>query len=178
SETFSTKLLGAHNVRNMLLAIGVARSLGMRLTTMAMAAARMEPVEHRLELKQQGGLTVIDDAFNSNPTGAKNAVDILSRFDSGRRIIITPGMIELGDIQEEKNRSFGRQIGEANLDLVILVGEKQTEPIREGIRSSGFDSDNVRTVRSLSEANRLMQEFAQPGDVVLYENDLPDSFDE
>lgn len=178
SETFSTKLLGAHNVRNMLLAIGVARSFGMRLTTMAMAAARMEAVEHRLELKQQGELTVIDDAFNSNPTGAKNAVDILSRFDSGRRIIITPGMIELGAIQEEKNRTFGRQIGEANLDLVILVGKKQTEPIREGIRSSGFDTENVRTVRSLSEANRLLQEFAQPGDVVLYENDLPDSFDE
>ncbi|SHF21607.1 UDP-N-acetylmuramoyl-tripeptide--D-alanyl-D-alanine ligase [Fodinibius roseus] len=178
SETFTTRLLGAHNVRNMLLAIGVARSFGMRLTTMAMAAARMEPVEHRLELKQQGGLTIIDDAFNSNPAGAKNAVDILSRFDSGRRIIITPGMIELGDIQEEKNRSFGRQIGEAELELVILVGKKQTEPIREGIRSTGFDIENVRTVQSLSEANRLMQEFAQPGDVVLYENDLPDSFDE
>lgn len=178
SETFKTKLLGAHNVRNMLLAIGVARSFGMRLTTMAMAAARMEPVEHRLELKRQGDLTIIDDAFNSNPTGAKNAVEILSRFDSGRRIIITPGMIELGDIQEEKNRAFGRQIGEANLDLVILVGEKQTEPIREGIRSTGFGIENVKTVRSLYEANRLMQDFAQPGDIVLYENDLPDSFDE
>ncbi|SMO32981.1 UDP-N-acetylmuramoyl-tripeptide--D-alanyl-D-alanine ligase [Fodinibius sediminis] len=178
SEIFRTRLLGAHNVQNMLLAIGVAQSLGMRLPTMAMAAARMEPVEHRLELKQQGELTVIDDAFNSNPVGAKNAVDILAQFNSGRRIIITPGMVELGDIQEEKNRSFGRQIGEANLDLVILVGQKQTEPIREGISAAGFSPEKVKTVGSLTEANRLLQDFARSGDIVLYENDLPDSFDE
>lgn len=178
SETFNMKLLGAHNVQNMLLAIGVAYSLDMRLTTMAMAASRMEPVEHRLELKQQGDLTVIDDAFNSNPVGAKNAVEILAQFNGGRRIIITPGMIELGDIQEEKNRTFGQQIGQANLDLIILVGENQTAPIREGIRSTDFDTANVKTVQSLYEANRLLQEFSQPGDIVLYENDLPDSFDE
>ncbi|MCW9705464.1 UDP-N-acetylmuramoyl-tripeptide--D-alanyl-D-alanine ligase [Fodinibius salsisoli] len=178
SVTFNMRLLGAHNVQNMLLAIGVAQTFDVRLTTMAMAAKHMEPVEHRLELKQQGSLTVIDDAFNSNPTGAKNAVDILAQFNSGRRIIITPGMIELGDIQEEKNREFGRQIGQAALDLVILVGQNQTEPIKQGILSTDFDPSKLNTVASLSEANSLAQEFAQPGDIVLYENDLPDSFDE
>ncbi len=178
SENFSMKLLGAHNVQNMLLAIGVARSFGMRMATMALAAKRMEPVEHRLELKHQGTLTVIDDAFNSNPVGAKNAVEILAQFEDGRRIIITPGMIELGEIQEEKNYEFGQQIGEAKLDLVILVGEKQSRPIREGIRSTGFDMENVQVVQSLSAANKLMQEYAKNGDIVLYENDLPDSFDE
>lgn len=178
SETFSMKLLGAHNVQNMLLAIGVARSFGMRMATMALAAKRMEPVEHRLELKHQGTLTVIDDAFNSNPVGAKNAVEILAQFEDGQRIIITPGMIELGEIQEEKNYEFGQQIGEAKLDLVILVGKKQSRPIRKGIDSTGFDMENVQVVQSLSAANKLMQEYAKAGDIVLYENDLPDSFDE
>jgi UDP-N-acetylmuramoyl-tripeptide--D-alanyl-D-alanine ligase len=178
AETFRTKLLGAHNVQNMLLAIGVAQTFDMRLTTMATAAGRMEPVEHRLELKQQGDLTVIDDAFNSNPVGAKNAVAILTQFNSGRRIIITPGMIELGDIQEEKNREFGEQIGQAALDLVILVGRNQTKPIKEGILATDFDPLKLKTAASLSEANTLLQEFAQSGDIVLYENDLPDSFDE
>lgn len=178
SETFSMKLLGAHNAQNMLLAVGVARSMGLRLTTMAMAASRMAPVEHRLELKKQGGITVIDDAFNSNPTGAENAVETLAAFDTGRRIIITPGMIELGDLQEEKNRAFGEQIGNADLDLVILVGANQTEAIQEGIESTGFEMDKVKIVRSLFEANSIMQEYVQQGDVVLYENDLPDSFNE
>lgn len=177
-KIFKIKLLGIHNVHNMLLAVGVAKSMGLRLTTIAMAAGRMEPVEHRLELKKQGGITIIDDAFNSNPVGAKNAVETLSEFKTGRRIIITPGMIELGDLQDEKNREFGQQIGKANLDLVILVGQKQTKAIREGIESTGFDMSKVKLARSLYDANRTMHNFAKKGDVVLYENDLPDSFNE
>ena len=178
TETFRTQLLGAHNVQNLLLAIGVASHFNIRLKTMALAARDIEPIEHRLELKKQGELYVIDDAFNSNPTGAKNAVEILSQFDSGRRIIITPGMIELGEIEDEKNREFGRQIGRANLDLVVLVGPNRTAVIREGINETDLPADRVKVVESLFKANELVQDYAKPGDVVLYENDLPDSFDE
>jgi len=178
SQDFEMKLLGKHNVQNMLFAVGVARSLGLRMKTMAMAAGRMQPVEHRLELKKQGDITVIDDAFNSNPVGAENAVEILSQFTTGRRIIITPGMIELGQLQEEKNQEFGRQIGKANLDLVILVGKNQTKAIKEGIASTDFDMEKVQTAKSLYDANRIMQNFSKKGDIVLYENDLPDSFNE
>lgn len=177
-NVFNMNLLGSHNVQNMLFAVGVGKLLGLRLTTMAMAAKNIQPVEHRLELKKQGDITVIDDAFNSNPIGAKNAVETLSEFKTGRRIIITPGMIELGDLQEEKNREFGQQIGNAELDLVILVGKEQTKAIKEGIASTDFDMEKVKIVRSLYEANRTMQDYAQKGDVVLYENDLPDTFNE
>jgi UDP-N-acetylmuramoyl-tripeptide--D-alanyl-D-alanine ligase len=176
--TFKIKLLGAHNVQNMLLAIAAASCFDLRFKTMVLAAQRIEPVEHRLELKKAGSLYVIDDAFNSNPVGAKNAVEILAQFNSGRRIIITPGMIELGELQEEKNMEFGQQIGHAGLDLVILVGEKQTKAIREGIRQTELPGDRIRVAPNLFEANEIMQRFAAAGDVVLYENDLPDSFDE
>lgn len=178
TETFQTKLLGAHNAQNLLLAIGVAHHFGLRLKTMAIAARKIEPIEHRLELKQNGELTIIDDAFNSNPVGAKNAVEILGQFDSGKRIIITPGMVELGDIEEEENYKFGQAIGNANLDLVILVGEERVKPIQEGIRSVDSASLNVRVVNSLFEANDLIKKVAQSGDVILYENDLPDVYNE
>jgi UDP-N-acetylmuramoyl-tripeptide--D-alanyl-D-alanine ligase len=177
-NTFKMKLLGSHNVQNMLFAVGIAELLGLRLSTMAIAAQNIQPVEHRLELKKQGKITVIDDAFNSNPIGAKNAVETLAEFKTGRRIIITPGMIELGDLQEEKNREFGQQIGNADLDLVILVGKDQTKTIKDGIESTGFNMDKVKTARSLYDANRKMQNFIEEGDVVLYENDLPDSYNE
>lgn len=177
-ELLKTRLLGAHNVQNMLLAIGVAKVFDIRLKTMAMAASEIEPIEHRLELKQQGNLYVIDDAFNSNPVGARNAVEILSQFNSGRRIIVTPGMIELGELEEEKNYEFGETIGRANLDLVILVGARQTKPIREGIQSTGFNSNKLKIADSLFKANDIIQDFAQAGDVILYENDLPDTFNE
>ncbi|MDZ7716296.1 MAG: UDP-N-acetylmuramoyl-tripeptide--D-alanyl-D-alanine ligase [Balneolaceae bacterium] len=178
TEVFKTKLLGKHNVQNMLLAVGVGHHLGMRLKTMSLAAADIEPIEHRLELKKQGDLYVIDDAFNSNPVGAKNAVEILAQFNSGRRIIITPGMIELGELEAEKNIEFGEAIGRANLDLVILVGDQRTEPIQKGIAKTGFDTEKVKVVSSLFEANDIARDFAAAGDVILYENDLPDSYNE
>ncbi|WP_290877726.1 UDP-N-acetylmuramoyl-tripeptide--D-alanyl-D-alanine ligase [Gracilimonas sp.] len=177
-EHFQTKLLGAHNVQNLLLAVGVASHFGIRLKTMAIAAANIKPIEHRLELKQQGDIFVIDDAFNSNPVGAKNAVEILSQFNSGQRIIITPGMIELGEIEAEENYKFGETIAKANLDFVVLVGEERVQPILEGIKSKDSASLNVRVVNSLFEANELVQKHARPGDIILYENDLPDVYNE
>ncbi|MEX2477045.1 MAG: UDP-N-acetylmuramoyl-tripeptide--D-alanyl-D-alanine ligase [Gracilimonas sp.] len=177
-ERFQTKLLGAHNVQNLLLAVGLGKHFGIRLKTMALAAERIEPIEHRLELKHQGELFVIDDAFNSNPVGAKNAVEILSQFNSGQRIIITPGMVELGEIEEEENRKFGSAIGKANLDLVVLVGEERAQPILEGIREHDTTAMNVRVVNNLFEANDLVKKHARAGDVILYENDLPDVYNE
>ncbi len=179
SEIIQTKLLGAHNVQNLLLGAAVARELGIRIQTISIAAAVLEPVEHRLELQQRGDITVINDAFNSNPVGAKNAVEILASFERGRRIIITPGMVELGDLEEQENFKFGEHIGNANLELVILVGKERTKPIYDGILSvkNGRETD-VKVTDSLFEANEILKEFARPGDVVLYENDLPDSYNE
>lgn len=178
SEKIETRLLGAHNVQNILCAIAVGASLGMRLKTMAMAAKTLEPVAHRLELKKNGLYSVIDDAFNSNPTGARNAIETLGQFTGGKRIIITPGIVELGAIEEEENRKLGFAITRADLDRVFLVGAKRTRPIYEGLVQSGFDMQRVSVVQSLFEANDLVREIIAPGDVVLYENDLPDSYNE
>lgn len=179
SERVKTKLLGDHNVQNILLAAAVARELGVRLKTVAIAASYMEPVEHRLELKKRGDLTVIDDAFNSNPVGAKSAVDVLASFKTGKRFIITPGMIELGEREEEENYTFGQHIGRAQIEVAILVGEERTQPIKEGIESV-VESEGmiIKSVSTLFDANDLLAEMATSGDVVLYENDLPDSFNE
>ena len=178
TQKFRTKLLGAHNVQNLLLAIGIAQYFGIRRKTMVIAAQKIEPVKHRLELKQVGDLFVIDDAFNSNPIGAKNAVEILSQFKNRKRFIITPGMIELGKIEEEENYKFGQAIGEADLDYVILVGNERTKPIREGVENSSRKTSNIYVVDSLFAANDIVKENAEAGDVVLYENDLPDLFNE
>lgn len=174
-----TRLLGSHNIQNLLLAAAVANELNIRPETVAIAASSMKSVEHRLELKQRYGLLIIDDAFNSNPVGAKNAVDVLSTFEGGKKIIITPGMIELGDSEEIENERFGRHIGESSIDLVILVGSQRTIPILRGIESADIDKKTqIKVVDSLFEANQFLKETAKPGDIVLYENDLPDSYQE
>ncbi len=175
---FRTKLLGAHNVQNLLLAIGVAQYFEIRPKTMAIASKTIEPVEHRLELKKAGELFVIDDAFNSNPVGAKNAVEILGQFKDRKRIIITPGMIELGEIEEEENFKFGEAIGKADLDIVILVGKDRSKPIKEGVESIQEENEHILVVNSLFEANEIVKQKAEAGDVILYENDLPDVYNE
>ncbi|HLE56955.1 MAG TPA: UDP-N-acetylmuramoyl-tripeptide--D-alanyl-D-alanine ligase, partial [Rhodothermia bacterium] len=170
-------LLGRHNVINILLALAVGRLFGMTLRQMKHAVGGLKPVPHRLNLRKEGQITVIDDAFNSNPVGARNAVDILSRFDSGQRVIVTPGMIELGERQEAENRALGAFMVD-RVDMAILVGRKQTESIREGLVSAGFDESRIRVVDSLFEAQAVLKEVLRAGDVVLYENDLPDHYDE
>ena len=175
--SFETRLLGRHNVLNVLLAVAVGRSMGLRLRQMAHAARRVEPVEHRLQLRDRGGVTVIDDAFNSNPVGARNAVEILSEMGDGQRAIVTPGMVELGERQWAENKEFGRFLARHNLDLVALIGAEQTAPIQEGLSEGGFPEARTHVFASLAEAQDVLKQKLGPGDVVLYENDLPDQYE-
>ena len=174
---FHTRLLGKHNVLNVLLGVAVGREMGLRLRQIAHAVERVRPIEHRLQLRQEGAVTIIDDAFNSNPIGARNAIEILGQFKTGRRIIVTPGMIELGERQEKENRLLGEHIAK-HVDLAILIGEEQTRPILEGLQQVNFPKANIRTYVSLFDAQAYLKTILQKGDVVLYENDLPDQYTE
>ncbi len=178
SERITMALLGEHSVQNALLAVAAGLVMGLRLPTIRVALQKARPVEHRLELKKRNGVLVIDDAFNSNPVGAKNAVSVLAAFKTGRKYIVTPGMIELGDRQEEENRQFGRHVAKHAPDHVYLVGENQTRPVYDGLVEGGYPEKEISVVASLFEANDLLRERLKDGDVVLYENDLPDSYTE
>jgi len=175
--TFETQLLGEHNVLNILLAVAVGREMGLRLRQMAHAVRRVEPIEHRLALRQEGAVTVIDDAFNSNPVGARNAVNILSAFNGGRRVIVTPGMVELGERQAEENRRLGEHIAQRDVDLAVLIGDEQTAPIQEGLRARRFPDERLKVFPTFFDAQDFLKSYLRPGDVVLYENDLPDQYE-
>lgn len=176
-ERFQTTLLGQHNVLNILLGVAVGRELGLRLRQIAHALRRVQPVEHRLALRKEGHITIIDDAFNSNPVGARNAVEILGQFNQGRRVIVTPGMVELGERQYEENKRFGEAISQ-NVDLAVLIGKEQTRPIQDGLNAAGFPQDRLKIFNSLFDAQSFLKGYLRPGDTVLYENDLPDQYNE
>ncbi len=176
SLPLETRLLGECNVSDLLAAVCIALQLGVEPEKIRYAVGSIEQVEHRLSMKQTpGGVTIIDDAFNSNPAGSKMAVDVLSHFKNGKRIIVTPGMIELGDKQFELNKNLGKNIG-ANVDIAIIVGEYNRTPLSEGIRESGFKTDNLYEVDTFNDAQALLSSILRKGDTVLYENDLPDTF--
>ena len=177
SARCQTKLLGEHSIANLLLCCTAARVLGMTPAEIAAGVARCQPVEHRLQLLDGGaGVTIIDDAFNANPVGARAALRVLENFP-GRRIIITPGMVELGGEEAAFNRSFGEQMARS-VDVAILVGRRHTQPIVDGLLAAGFNQENIHVVGSLDESTKVLHAMMQAGDVVLYENDLPDNYSE
>ena len=171
-----TRLLGEHNIQNILLAATVGLRLGMNLRQIARGVSRIAPVEHRLQLIPSAGVTIIDDAFNSNPKGAQAALKVLRDFE-GRRIIITPGMVELGAGEEQFNHDFGTMMAEC-VDVAILVGRKHTAPIAKGLKEAGFPQENIFQVSTLDEASAILRQIGRPGDVALFENDLPDNYSE
>ncbi len=175
SERFATRLIGEHNVINIVGAISVAHRLGVPLGKLRIPVRRIQSVPHRLEMKHHGSVTIIDDAYNSNPVGSKAAVETLAMFD-GIRILVTPGMVELGEKEEEYNRAFGGYAAKC-CDYIILVGIERTRPIAEGAASAGFPAETLFAVDTLEEA--MQRAYQVPGDghrYILLENDLPDQY--
>lgn len=175
-QQFTTRLIGRHNVTNILMAVAVARHLGMSLNEIALRVASLDSAEHRLQRKTlPGGITVIDDAYSANPVGARNALDVLALYRNGRRVLITPGIVELGPLHEQENVKLGRYAAQVCTDIV-LVGLEQTQPIQRGIREAGFDGERLHVFDTREEAIAWFHKTLQAGDTVLFLNDLPDTY--
>ncbi|MCM1401941.1 MAG: UDP-N-acetylmuramoyl-tripeptide--D-alanyl-D-alanine ligase [Bacteroides sp.] len=173
---FHTRLVGECNVSNLLAAVIVALYLEVPEDKIRYAVEKIEQVEHRLTIKRTpGGITIIDDAYNSNPTGSAMALDVLAAMTQGTRFIITPGMIELGPEQFALNKAFGEKIARS-VDVAIIVGNYNHQAITEGIEQAGVSNVKVISAATFNEAQQTMTSMARPGDTVLYENDLPDTF--
>ena len=177
--TFNTKLLGKHNVYNLLAGILLGYELGLSISELQRGVSSVKTIEHRLELKKYGNINIIDDAYNSNPIGSKMAVEVLG-FMAGVKIIVTPGMIELGKEQYNLNYKFGEYISNV-CDYVILIGEKQTKPIYDALTQKKYDKKKIFILNDVREAFPLMNKLSGKENkptYVLLENDLPDLFNE
>lgn len=173
---FSMKLLGEHSVQNVVGAVAYAHGTGIPLEKLVLPVKRIAAVPHRLQLLDKGGdLTFIDDAYNSNPSGCRAALGVLGLFDACK-ILVTPGMVELGAKQEELNFEFGQEAAEV-CDFIALVGKNQTVPIYNGIKAAGFDMEKVYVADSLGEALGKVRAYrTDKKKIVLLENDLPDNY--
>ncbi len=121
------------------------------------------------------GITIINDAYSANPAGAVSALNVLGLHQSGRRLLITPGMVELGSMMEPENRKLGEAAAEKATD-VILVGAQQTAPIKTGLLQAGFPAERLQVVDTLAESIQWYQHHLKAGDTVLFLNDLPDTY--
>jgi len=176
---FETKLLGNHNVYNILASLALGYEFGISIESLQQAVKTIQPIEHRLELKKLGNFYQIDDAYNSNPVGAKSAIEVLSMMP-GIKVIVTPGMVELGEQEDKLNEKFGQQIAEiSKADYVILIGEKKTRPIVKGLKKKNFDMDKVIVYNNVLDAYTFIRTIKTKKDIyALFENDLPDTYNE
>ena len=171
-----TKLLGKLNILNIVCGVAVGDKLGLTEEQIKIGIKFIKPVEHRLELKQNpNGCIIIDDAYNSNVKGAEMALEVLGNFKEKKRILITPGIVDLGKKSFEINKQLGKTAAKYS-DFIILVGEKQAAPIAVGIKEAKFSKDKVMIAKNLDEAIKKMNEIIDSNSVVLLENDLPDNY--
>ena len=171
-----TKLLGEHNIINILLSVAVALEFNVDVNKIKAAIKKLEPVKHRLELlPTHNGALLLDDSFNSNPMGSKYALDVLKEFKDKFKIVITPGMVELGAVQFTENFNFGKNIGSV-ADEVYIINQLNKEAIYNGLVVSGFDKNKIYFYNTFNEAFEDIKLKLDNNHVVLIENDLPDNY--
>jgi UDP-N-acetylmuramoyl-tripeptide--D-alanyl-D-alanine ligase len=154
-----------------------ALQFGLSIKEISRALATLPQLEHRLQVIQAGsGIITIDNAYNSNPSGAKVSLEVLASFQGGRKVLVTPGFAELGSIEAEEHANLGRSAAQV-CDLIFLIGvPERVDQILKGIREGGFNPEKVFCFPRLNDARVKMREVLQSGDVVLFENDLPDIY--
>ena len=175
----STKIMGEHNILNIIAVVSFSLLMNIEKNDIQMAIKNLQQVEHRLELKKIDDRTLlIDDAYNSNPIGAKNAVKLLSNFNDYKKIIITPGMVELGDKQYEENFNLGVSIANC-CDSAIIVGNVNKNAISEGIKNCCNELNKEIDIKFYDDFkvayNEAMNSLYDKK-IILIENDLPDNY--
>jgi UDP-N-acetylmuramoyl-tripeptide--D-alanyl-D-alanine ligase len=161
---------GAPHPGNLGCAVAAALAAGASATHVAARLGSLGTVSHRAAMgTSDSGLVVIDDTFNSNPAGARAAVERLAELVGGRRAVVTPGMVELGPVQDEENESLARAIVESGATLVA-VGWTNRRALRRGGGAGAV------YVADRDEARAWVRANLAAGDGVLWENDLPDHY--
>lgn len=170
-----TVLLGKHSISNICLAVSLAYKLGMTSEEIALGIGRISSVGHRLELVPNNkNVVIIDDSYNSNVNGVLAAMEVLDIFE-GRKIVLTPGLVELGKEENLSNMQMGKILA-SHADVVIITGKQNAQMLINGLLDGGMAKENVIYASSLKKGNEELNAIIKEGDVVLFENDLPDNY--
>jgi UDP-N-acetylmuramoyl-tripeptide--D-alanyl-D-alanine ligase len=174
-----TKLLGVPMLSNLVGAFAMACALGKDPDYVIAAIYNVEPANNRLNLRKNGDGFILDDSYNSNPIGFASALEVLEALEGGRKILMTPGMVELGDIQAEENRQVALKAASI-CDLAIVVGDTNKEALVAGLKEGGLSDDKLMKFpnRDLALAYLTSKEHRQAKDLILIENDLPDLYED
>lgn len=173
-------IYGEHHVDNILVAVAAAKEIGMPIEDIIFCLKTVPQITHRLEVKRQTNYTIIDDAFNSNPTGFSAALNVLDSITpkDGKRVLVTPGMVELGDDHDSEHLKIGKLAAQTT-DIVIAVSPERIESFIDGFEAANEnDKSQLIKMGSFKEAEQWILQNAGKEDVILLENDLPDLYED
>lgn len=172
-----TPLMGKPALSNLLGSFTAACAVGCNPELILSIAATLAPPDNRLSVRRTKQSIHLMDAYNSNPTGFEAALEVLRDLPSKRKILMTPGMIELGPLQYEENRRLAQVAGPI-VDFFLLIGETNSVAIRDGLKAVGFNEEQILYFETRDPALHYLSQFEQEGDVVLIENDLSDWYED
>lgn len=173
-------IYGQHHVDNILIAVAAAKEVGMPIDDIIFCLKTVPQITHRLEVKRQANYTIIDDAFNSNPIGFSAALNVLDSItpENGKRILVTPGMVELGDDHDSEHLKIGTLAAQTT-DIVIAVSPERIQSFIDGFDAVNENSQSqLIKMPSFKEAEQWILQNANKEDVILLENDLPDLYEQ
>jgi UDP-N-acetylmuramoyl-tripeptide--D-alanyl-D-alanine ligase len=174
SEKFFTKLLAKHNIVLIILAAELAGKLGMSLEEIKNGVEKIKPLTNRLNpiYNNQSNIWVIDDSYNANLNGILSGLEVLERAQ-GRKVVLTPGLVELGDRSEEIHKKIGKAYAE-KANLVLLIKNSVAPYIIEGMEENNFHEFKV--YNNTGEAHNDLKNILKSGDTIIFQNDWPDNY--
>ncbi|MFZ8864661.1 MAG: Mur ligase family protein [Rickettsiales bacterium] len=174
-----TPLFGLQHTGNIALAFALAHQLGLEPDIIIATLKSLPQIEHRLEvIKKNGAATIIDDAYNANPTGFIAALEILTllKKPKGRRILVTPGLVELGNLHVEKHSELGK-ISAKHVDIALIICSERIQSFVINFNKYKNNQQLLYDFPNFAAAKKWLELNATANDVILYENDLPDLYE-
>lgn len=173
---FKTKFLAEYAIGNVIASLIIGRELGMNDNQIKIGANKIKPVEHRLEPSMlSDDILLIDDTYNGNSDGIKEGISLLKKFKNRRKVYITPGLVETGELSEDIHLEIGKQLSSV-ADIVVLIRNSVTEFIEKGLLESGFNKENIIWFENGKETYSSLRTFVKGGDVVMMQNDWSDNY--
>lgn len=168
-------LFGEHHIDNFLAAAAAANIIGVGFRRIQERGGLVLPTEHRLEIKKINGITFIDNTYNTNPSVSENALGVLKKTKGGKKILITPGYVELGQESEKENMKLMEKASKV-ADEIIVVGQNSRDILVRGLEKVKFPKQKIHLAKDTKSALNILFSIAKAADVALFENDLPDQY--
>lgn len=172
-QNFHTDLIGKHLLGPLCAVVAIAQKLGLTDSQIKQGIAKTKPYEHRMQPRQLHGAWLIDDTYNGTIEGMRAGLELLRELPAKRTIYVTPGLVDQGDENERVHKELGGLITQSNPDKVVLMRNSVTGFIKQGMVD--YKGDLVIEDDPLGFYTNL-EHVVAAGDVVMMQNDWPDSY--